>query len=185
MENTELQKKLVDCEIEIAEQAKRFEQSEEEYQRKIDRLKSKIQLQQKDRLPLLRKQINNWIFFGVISSALPLAMNVSYILLIGFAVNLADVLADFVLVLFAISMNLLSILLDVRKSSITNFCIAISMVFIEFSFGLSFILSTASSSFSIPITRISTIFLIATISIIFEIMLGIIVIVLQNRISSE
>ena len=187
IENEELRTKLSQYEVEIAAQAEQFRRYKEEYQQKIDRLKAKIRLQRKEDIPILEKQIINWMFFGVIASILPLAMNVSYIWVIGLSVKLADVLADFVLVLFAISMNLLSILSNAKKSFIITLCICISMLFAEFSISVSSMLMSTDLHLimSVSVDKISIIFLLAAISILFEVILGVFIIVLQNRTSPE
>ena len=126
------------------------------------------------------------MFFGVVASILPLAMNVSYIWVIGLPVKLADVLADFVLVLFAISMNLLSILFNAKKSFIIALCICISMLFAEFSIYVSSVLSAdLHLIMSVSVDKISTLFLFAAISILFEVILGIFIILLQSRTSPK
>lgn len=187
MESKELRAKLLQYEVEIAAQAEQFSRSEEEYQRKIDKLKAKIRLQRKSESPILRKQMTNWIFFGIISSIFPLAINVLYIWFLGYTVTLADILADFILVLFAISMNLLSILFGARKSPMTLMYICISVLFAEFSICTSIALIPAhlDLSMSISIDKISAVFQFAAISMILEVISGTLIIVIQSRISPE
>lgn len=182
LERDELREKLLEYESELAGQIERFNSAEQEYKSKIYRLERKLQLQRHEETPILQTRIMNWIFFGVVCSILPLVMSILYIWFLGYNITLTSIISDFLLVLFAVSINLMSILFDSdNRSSFSRIIYMFLTIFSLASLELSIMLLSTPTLSEINQTRISTIFLFALISLIIVAILGVIFIVWRAK----
>ena len=109
-ERDELRAKLLECESVIAEKTEYLDNVEREYKNKIHDLELIIRFYRHKETPILKSRIRNWIFFGAVCSILPLVMNIQFALVLGYNITLSDIISDFLLVLFAVFINLISIL---------------------------------------------------------------------------
>lgn len=181
-ERDELNAKLLEYESEIAGQTEHFENAEREYKKKIHSLELKLQFKRHEETPILRKRITNWIFFGVACSIYPLIMNILFIWILGYNITLSDIISDFLLVLFAVSINLISILYDsIDRGPLFRIIHMFLMVFATISLELSIFLSSDSVLLEPRQDRISMIFLFTFISLIIVTILGIITIIWQAK----
>lgn len=176
-EQDELGKKLLQYESELAEQIERFERAEQEYKRKIYSLEQKLQSKSYEKTPTLYSRLMNWMFFGVACSVFPLVTSLLYIWLLGYNITLSSIISDFLLVLFAVSINLMSILLGSVNRGFF-FCVIFILLarFSVASLELSIMLSSTFTLIEMDQAKIRSIFLFAFISLIIVAILGIIVV---------
>lgn len=182
-ERDKLNEKLKKCEIEL-------EEKEQHLKRTIGELKLK-ELSRIDEKERTFYKVFIWIIFGVNCSIMPGLVNLMYSWLIGYDIKLSyiDITKDLFLVLFAISANLLSIILDEVEPSrlslaIRLFASLLLTVFLVISLWLSAFLSNHATSIEMIPTetlRVRIGFYIALFCVILVIVLGIIIIIRQNK----
>lgn len=181
-ERDELITKLLECESEIAEKIERFDSAEREYKGKIHSLELKLRIRRHEQAPILQSRLGNWIFFGVLCSILPLVMNILFIWILEYNITLSDIISDFLLVIFAVSINLISILFDQTTHSLfSRSALMLLVVFSMVSLNLSIVLSNFLALREPSRVGISMIFLFCLISLIIVAILGVIVIIRQNK----
>lgn len=190
-EQDELKAKLLRCELDLEEKDQYIEQITRKYEQIIRNLRFELRgsetfSKKSDAKIFIKEKIFNWMIDGVLLSMTPLAANVSFSWFYGYNIRIADILTDFVLVLFAISMNLRSIISDETSHSrpnlaIHSFVVLIAMISLEVSLCLSISRFVSGETILTQPVTVNVIFGISALCIIAVIVLGIFIIIRRSR----
>ena len=115
IEKRELLAEIRKCREDAETQAKLFEEREQQYKSKISTLIKNIEKEDKKSRSSTKMQVYNWIIFGVMFAFMPLAYQVLFSEMLGYNMRLSEILPDYMLVIFALSGNLLSIIFGSRS----------------------------------------------------------------------
>ena len=144
----------------------------------------------------LKEKLFRWITYGVLYSIAPLIITVSFSVLFGYVIRVADFLTDFLFALFAVSMNLVNLISDDADCSdfnqfVRSFVALIALMSFQLPILLLFMPATTYSVLSRAIlvnistfltqkATINMIFRVSAFFMIVVIALGIFIIVRQN-----
>lgn len=174
-ENRKLLSEIKQCRENFAIQARLLKEKESSH--KYGMLSCHNRFEERS---LIKRQIYNWMTFGVMFSIMPFGYDVLVNEIIGHSVKLSEILPDYVLIIFSLSGNLLSIVCN-SQSRFSFVLRAILSYLVTFSLVLYVNLASKPIMLIESLNHIEALFAVTTITIGCVVLLGIIAIIFTNK----